>query len=155
MVKAHQWQRYTKNVQRLLDYRNQPEVTGHTLDFPDVKFPNRFDRMEWAGAFGTLIPFVVAYIAVVKLDPFGDPGGPDGHYHPSNGLCGGRRYRIGFAAPWSDRRGESSREIVSPIHRHWNRPGPGAGIHAQRHQNDERGLDFSSEPPLRSAPQAR
>ena len=36
--------------------------------------PNRFDRLEWAGAFGdlgTLIPFVVAYIAVVKVDPFG------------------------------------------------------------------------------------
>jgi MFS superfamily sulfate permease-like transporter len=35
---------------------------------------NRFDRMEWAGAFGdlgTLVPFVVAYIAVVKVDPFG------------------------------------------------------------------------------------
>ena len=35
---------------------------------------NRFDRMEWAGAcgdLGTLIPFVVAYIAVVKVDPFG------------------------------------------------------------------------------------
>jgi len=35
---------------------------------------NRFDRMEWAGAFGdlgTLIPFVVAYIAVLKVDPFG------------------------------------------------------------------------------------
>jgi MFS superfamily sulfate permease-like transporter len=30
--------------------------------------------MEWAGAFGdlgTLIPFVVAYIAVVKMDPYG------------------------------------------------------------------------------------
>jgi MFS superfamily sulfate permease-like transporter len=35
---------------------------------------NRFDRMEWAGAFGdlgTLIPFVVAYIAVLRIDPFG------------------------------------------------------------------------------------
>src|SRR5258708_22946834 len=35
---------------------------------------NRFDRMEWAGAFGdlgTLVPFVVAYIAVLKMDPFG------------------------------------------------------------------------------------
>jgi hypothetical protein len=35
---------------------------------------NRFDRMEWAGAFGdlgTLVPFVVAYIAVLKIDPFG------------------------------------------------------------------------------------
>jgi Molybdate transporter of MFS superfamily len=35
---------------------------------------NRFDRMELAGAFGdlgTLIPFVVAYLAVLKMDPFG------------------------------------------------------------------------------------
>ncbi len=35
---------------------------------------NRFDRMEWAGAFGdlgTLIPFVVAYIGIAKVDPLG------------------------------------------------------------------------------------
>ena len=35
---------------------------------------NRFDRMEVAGAFGdlgTLISFVVAYLAVLKMDPFG------------------------------------------------------------------------------------
>ncbi|MDX3905513.1 MAG: putative sulfate/molybdate transporter [Pigmentiphaga sp.] len=35
---------------------------------------NRYDRLEWAGAFGdlgTLIPFVVAYLSVLKLDPFG------------------------------------------------------------------------------------
>jgi MFS superfamily sulfate permease-like transporter len=35
---------------------------------------NRYDLMEWAGAFGdfgTLIPFVAAYIGVLKLDPFG------------------------------------------------------------------------------------
>ncbi|MFC4924342.1 putative sulfate/molybdate transporter [Delftia deserti] len=35
---------------------------------------NRYDRMEWAGAFGdlgTLVPFVAAYIGVLKLDPFG------------------------------------------------------------------------------------
>jgi len=35
---------------------------------------NRWNRMEWAGAFGdlgTLIPFVVAYVTVVKMDPFG------------------------------------------------------------------------------------
>ena len=35
---------------------------------------NRFDRMEWAGAFGdlgTLIPFVVGYIAVLHVDPVG------------------------------------------------------------------------------------
>lgn len=38
------------------------------------RVPNRFDRMEWAGAFGdmgTLVPFVVAYIAVLGVDPFG------------------------------------------------------------------------------------
>jgi len=35
---------------------------------------NRFDRMEIAGAFGdlgTLVPFVVAYLAVLKMDPAG------------------------------------------------------------------------------------
>lgn len=35
---------------------------------------NRFDRMEWAGAFGdlgTLIPFVIAYLSMLNLDPFG------------------------------------------------------------------------------------
>ena len=35
---------------------------------------NRFDRMEWAGAFGdlgTFLPFVVAYIAIVKVPPEG------------------------------------------------------------------------------------
>jgi MFS superfamily sulfate permease-like transporter len=35
---------------------------------------NRFDRMEWAGAFGdlgTLIPFVVAYLTMLSLDPVG------------------------------------------------------------------------------------
>ena len=40
----------------------------------DGLMSNRFDRMEWAGAFGdlgTLIPFVVAYIAVLKIDPLG------------------------------------------------------------------------------------
>lgn len=39
-----------------------------------VKPVNRYDRMEWAGAFGdlgTLIPFVAAYIGVLGLDPFG------------------------------------------------------------------------------------
>jgi len=35
---------------------------------------NRYDRAEWAGAFGdlgTLLPFVLAYIAVVGIDPLG------------------------------------------------------------------------------------
>jgi hypothetical protein len=35
---------------------------------------NRFDRMEWAGAFGdlgTLVPFAVAYITLLGVDPYG------------------------------------------------------------------------------------
>jgi len=35
---------------------------------------NRFDRREWAGAFGdlgTLIPFMVGYISIAQLDPLG------------------------------------------------------------------------------------
>jgi len=38
-----------------------------------MSLANRFDRMEWSGALGdlgTLIPFVVAYVAVVRVDPF-------------------------------------------------------------------------------------
>jgi MFS superfamily sulfate permease-like transporter len=41
---------------------------------PESTPRNRFDRMEWAGAFGdlgTLIPFAVAYLSVLKMDPFG------------------------------------------------------------------------------------
>ena len=44
---------------------------------PDLERPasrNRFNRMEWAGAFGDLgrlIPFVVAYISLLKMDPYG------------------------------------------------------------------------------------
>jgi hypothetical protein len=52
------------------------ELLPPTLDarVNDTNTGNRFDRMEWAGAFGdlgTLIPFIVAYIAVLKVDPFG------------------------------------------------------------------------------------
>jgi MFS superfamily sulfate permease-like transporter len=45
----------------------------HTAVLPLIR-GNRFDRMEWAGAFGdlgTLIPFVVAYLSMLSLDPFG------------------------------------------------------------------------------------
>jgi MFS superfamily sulfate permease-like transporter len=41
---------------------------------PPIPAANRFDRLEWAGAFGdlgTLIPFVVAYISLLKMDPYG------------------------------------------------------------------------------------
>ncbi len=38
------------------------------------KTKNLYNKMEWAGAFGdigTLIPFVVAYITIVKVEPLG------------------------------------------------------------------------------------
>jgi hypothetical protein len=46
----------------------QPEAAGVP------KGRNLYNKMEWAGAFGdigTLIPFVVAYITIVKVDPLG------------------------------------------------------------------------------------
>jgi xanthine/uracil/vitamin C permease (AzgA family) len=51
----------------------------HLPEFPEALatskvHANRFGRMEWAGAFGdlgTLIPFVVAYVSLLKMDPFG------------------------------------------------------------------------------------
>ena len=49
-----------------------PSSPPNTL--PTVRPVNRYDRMEWAGAFGdlgTLMPFVIAYVSVLKLDPFG------------------------------------------------------------------------------------
>lgn len=45
-----------------------------SLNAAPARPSNRYDRMEWAGAFGdlgTLIPFVAAYIGVLKPDPFG------------------------------------------------------------------------------------
>lgn len=44
------------------------------LDATEHSARNRYDRMEWAGAFGdlgTLIPFVAAYLGMLKMDPFG------------------------------------------------------------------------------------
>lgn len=48
------------------------QPSGDKLPPPETG--NRYDRMEWAGAFGdlgTLIPFVAAYVGVLKMDPFG------------------------------------------------------------------------------------
>jgi hypothetical protein len=42
--------------------------------FSPAQAKNRFDRQEWAGAFGdigTLIPFVVAYITLLDMNPLG------------------------------------------------------------------------------------
>ena len=53
-----------------------PEVSGEAAATPSAtsRSVNRYDRAEWAGAFGdlgTLLPFLIAYIAVVKVDPLG------------------------------------------------------------------------------------
>ena len=44
------------------------------MNDPSARAPNRFDLPEWAGAFGdlgTLIPFVAAYVSIVKMDANG------------------------------------------------------------------------------------
>ena len=46
----------------------------HTENASTQKTKNLYNKMEWAGAFGdvgTLIPFVVAYITIVKVPPLG------------------------------------------------------------------------------------
>ncbi len=46
--------------------------TIETQTQPKLLLKNRFDKSEWAGAFGdlgTLIPFVVGYITVMKMNP--------------------------------------------------------------------------------------
>ena len=47
---------------------------AHAETVSKPKMKNLYNKMEWAGAFGdvgTLIPFVVAYITIVKVDPLG------------------------------------------------------------------------------------
>ena len=55
---------------------NETEKTNSKLfKNKDGRKPkNLYNKMEWAGAFGdigTLIPFVVAYITIVKVEPLG------------------------------------------------------------------------------------
>ena len=50
------------------------EELAVAADASPKKTKNRYNKMEWAGAFGdigTLIPFVVAYITIVKIEPLG------------------------------------------------------------------------------------
>lgn len=52
----------------------EPEIEATRPDAPKPHFHNRYTAMEWAGAFGdigTLIPFVVAYITILGVDPLG------------------------------------------------------------------------------------
>ena len=53
-----------------------PENRGieNAMSAATPKTKNLYNKMEWAGAFGdvgTLIPFVVAYITIVKVEPLG------------------------------------------------------------------------------------
>lgn len=53
---------------------NAREPEEKVVEMARAKAQNRYDKMEWAGAFGdigTLIPFVVAYITIVGVDPLG------------------------------------------------------------------------------------
>ena len=54
--------------------RVEGEEPAQQANVERKKTKNVYNRMEWAGAFGdigTLIPFVVAYITIVKIDPLG------------------------------------------------------------------------------------
>lgn len=56
------------------DVKEGENAGGHGQGQAAQKPKNRYDKMEWAGAFGdlgTLIPFAVAYITIVKVDPLG------------------------------------------------------------------------------------
>jgi MFS superfamily sulfate permease-like transporter len=47
---------------------------SHAPETGGARTKNLYNKMEWAGAFGdigTLIPFVVAYITIVKVEPLG------------------------------------------------------------------------------------
>jgi MFS superfamily sulfate permease-like transporter len=57
---------------RLRELENENHVNSEEASTQKSK--NRYNKMEWAGAFGdvgTLIPFVVAYITIVKVPPLG------------------------------------------------------------------------------------
>jgi len=52
----------------------EPGTEAKYPDAPARHHHNRYTAMEWAGAFGdigTLIPFVVAYITILGVDPLG------------------------------------------------------------------------------------
>jgi Molybdate transporter of MFS superfamily len=62
----------------LLTFRDEQQFAGMEESMAEetiaAPLSRRFDRMEFAGAFGdlgTLVPFIVAYVGVLKMDPFG------------------------------------------------------------------------------------
>ena len=59
------------NISKAKEVASETQADSGTVA---VKTKNLYNRMEWAGAFGdvgTLIPFVVAYITIVKMPPLG------------------------------------------------------------------------------------
>ena len=55
-------------------FRRSPARGAMAEETLSAPITNRFDRMEVAAAFGdlgTLVPFIVAYIGVLKMDPIG------------------------------------------------------------------------------------
>ncbi len=62
----------SKHMQETPDI--QTALSSSILEVPEARPKNRYNAMEWAGAFGdigTLIPFVVAYITILGIDPLG------------------------------------------------------------------------------------
>jgi predicted benzoate:H+ symporter BenE len=60
--------------QQVKEHALENRELGNAGTATPQKTKNLYNRMEWAGAFGdvgTLIPFVVAYITIVKVDPLG------------------------------------------------------------------------------------
>jgi len=63
-----------KPAERMTGMQSAAAADADVTDATPVGVRNRFNRFEWAGAFGdlgTLIPFIAGYVSVVGMDPCG------------------------------------------------------------------------------------
>jgi predicted benzoate:H+ symporter BenE len=63
-----------KPTERMTGMQSASTVEADVVGAAPAGVRNRFNRFEWAGAFGdlgTLIPFIVGYVSVVGMDPCG------------------------------------------------------------------------------------
>jgi hypothetical protein len=63
-----------KPAERMTGMQSATTVEADVVGAAPTGVRNRFNRFEWAGAFGdlgTLIPFIVGYVSVVGMDPCG------------------------------------------------------------------------------------
>jgi hypothetical protein len=63
-----------KPTERMTGMQSALTVEADVVGAAPAGVRNRFNRFEWAGAFGdlgTLIPFIVGYVSVVGMDPCG------------------------------------------------------------------------------------